>query len=313
MPFTTLWRLLRAWPDIDAHCRRVYPQTSWRAWRLRWRLAARMVWHLPHHLDGVQLFSHPVLQPLLAADPRMLRKVYNDYPCSGLSVPERARQLRTHHELALALLQPSLLGQVLTDAAMVLCRAALPQGRGVLTIQLTRAQRFEREGELCLALVDPFGTTLYALTFSFEQHGGLAGILVGALQGRLPLEVARDLTKFCLGVRPPNLLVFALQVLATELGLGHIRAVGQRRHVYGGTATADRLRFDYDAFWSAAGGVAGDDGFFSLPLQPRERSREEIPANKRSQYGRRYAWLAGLSQDMQTWLRAHRIPGRPPS
>lgn len=307
-----LLQALQALAGIASHARRVYPRGDWRSQRLRWRLAARMVWHLPAHQDGEQLFRHPTLQPLLAADPRMLRKIYNDYPCKGLKVAERAQRLRTHHEMALALLGPTLLGQVLADDSTVLCRAALPQGRGVLTIHLVRAHRFEREGELSLVLTDPFGTGLYALTFSFERPAGRPGILVGALQGRLPLEVSRDLTKFCLGVRPPNLLVFALQVLATELELGHIRAVGLDRHVSEGTRAADRLHFDYDAFWASVGGVGDGAGFFDLPVQARERHRDDIPANKRSQYSRRYAWLAQLRADMQTWLRAHRQPTQPP-
>jgi uncharacterized protein VirK/YbjX len=246
-----------------------------------------------------------------ARHPKLFAKIYRDYPCKGFGVAERAAHLRAHHEIAGPLLGPGLLAQVMLTDDTVLCRVALPHGQGMLGIHLIHAHHYEREGELTMVLKDPFGTPLYALAFSFERVGSSlgCGVLIGVLQGQLSLDVARHVTKLSLGVRPPNLLVFALQVFARELGMARLRAVGQARHIYHDTSLAQKTHFDYDAFWASVGGVPDGTGFYELPLVARQRTAAETPAQKRAQYQRRYAWLATLDADISAWLAAQRAAG----
>lgn len=283
-------------------CERIYPERGWPALKLRCRLGWRM-WRHPQVYGTVRtLYAHSPWREVAQAHPRSYRKVFNDYPFSGLRLAQRADWLQTHCRLTTTLFGDEVLPAILHRCDAPLCRVALPGGHGLLHIRLIHAHQFEREGDLSLLLEDPFGTPLFLLSFSFEQDAQGLGLVIGGLQGRLGLDTARQLTKFCLGVRPPNLLLFALQTLARELGLVRIRAVGAARHVYHGTERAGRVRFDYDGFWPSAGGVMGEDQFYHLPLQPQRREREDIPANKRAQYQRRYAWLDGLEQDMVDWI-----------
>jgi len=242
-----------------------------------------------------------VLREVAQRHPRVLCKVHRAYLCHGLSVEQRFVHLQRHHTLARQLLGAAWWERVMRHDDTCLCPLHLPQGHGTLSVRLLHAHHYEREGDLSLVLDDPFGTPLYTLTFSFEDTPQGPGVLIGALQGQLTLDVSRHLTKLCWGVRPPNLLLWVLQTWALTLGVRRLRAVGMARHVYAGSRLVRHMHFDYDAFWQSVGGEAGrdiDDGFYSLDLQPPRRAREDIPAHKRSQYQRRYAWLDGLATDL---------------
>lgn len=237
---------------------------------------------------------------LAAAQPRLFRKPYLGYPCAGWEVEQRLAHLLTHHRLARERLGDRVWRRVCLDLlSQPLSPLSLPKGQGALSLRLHTLTRFEREGDLSLLLVDPFGTVLYTLTFSFEATPAGAGLLIGAMHGQLPVEVARHLTRLSHGLRPQNLLLWALQQLAACWGLAQLRAVGQARHALHGSERAARVLLDYDGLWSSAGGVCGSDGFWTLPGVPRRKPVQDIPSHKRAQYQRRYAWLDELASDLR--------------
>jgi uncharacterized protein VirK/YbjX len=298
---------------IPALCREIYPESGWqeRLWRA-W-LGAVMLRRFALHQALLDFFeADPVLHQILLQQPYLLRKVHRAYPYHGLNPHQRGAWLFSHYRLMLQLLGPALTRAAVLEDQAIVCRVALPEGRGLLPVLLRPAiQKHQREGDLLLELRDPFGTKLYALTFSFEATPSGPGVFIGALQGQLvDVDLARHLTKLSLGVRPVNLMLFVLQTLAQQWGAQHIRATGRERHIHAGSDKAKRVHFDYDAFWQTIGGTPDGDGFFQLPLVPQRRSLEDIPSNKRSQYRRRYAWLDSLAADIQNYLheQARQIP-----
>jgi len=62
-----------------------------------------------------------------------------------------------------------------------------------------------------------------------------------------------------------------------------------------GSRARDRVHFDYRAFWSEAGGQAGAQGYWHLPLQAPRRPLEDIDARKRAMYRRRYTLLDDMT------------------
>lgn len=292
------------WPRPLALCRAIYPQPGLTALRRRWRLAWQFWRHRAVHQRLRQGPGGLPWAELAQAQPRLFRKPYLSYPCAGWTVAQRAAHLLDHHRMAWACLGPRVWRQAcLGDpAGALLGRIALPQGQGALSLRLQTLSRFEREGDLSLVLLDPFGTVLYTLTFSFEGTPDGPGLLIGAMHGQLPVAVARHLTRLAHGLRPQNLLLWALQQLAGIWGLVRLRAVGQTRHVSHGTDRAARVYFDYDGLWASAGGQALGDGFWALPGVAQRKAMAEIPSHKRAQYQRRYAWLDGQAAALrQAW------------
>jgi len=287
---------LRAYPAGDAGSRRR---------RAAFRRSAFM--HAGAHRALTAFFSQPPWHAVAEGHPQLLQKVHKPYPWRAPDVEERVAIVRRHYELALARLGPGLVDAVAAGRDLPLCGVALPDGRGLLPVTIGKQPRFEREGELTLSLLDPFGSLLYSACFTLCECDGAPGLLVGSLNGTAPRDVLRHITKLSLGVRPQSLLVFLLQQVAARCGARFIHAVGRETHAYWGNPRHDQIRFDYDTFWVEEGGSRRPDGLYALPLAARRRAPEDVPSQKRRQYQRRYAWLDEVAGALHAeWVRAGR-------
>lgn len=289
---------LRLLPGLLAQAARVYPAGEAQALRRRWRFVASAMRHPRAHACLLDFLSAPRWRTLLARHPRLLQKVHKPFPCRGTTVDERVAILCRHLELAGERLGDAAIDALADGRELEVGRVALPAGAGELAVRLGRLPRFEREGELTLSLIDPFGSLLYSACFTLVERDGVVALLVGSLNGTAPLDVVRHLTKLSLGLRPQALMLFLLQQAAAATGAGALLAVGRDSHAYWGHPRHAEIRFDYDGFWEEAGGTRRDDGLWSLPVQPARRAPAEIAANKRSQYQRRYAWLDAVAADV---------------
>jgi uncharacterized protein VirK/YbjX len=171
-----------------------------------------------------------------------------------------------------------------------------------LDLRLDKPAGFEHEGELNLSLFS--GTTcLYTLAFTLGQTATQRLAYVGALQGRHSADALasyRTLTHSLYGLRPRDLLVDALRMLGTALGLTRILAIGNAGRVSSQAyfTASSQVHANYDSAWTDASGHAVAEGFFELAPELHQRDAGDIPARKRAQYRRRYAMLAALSRQI---------------
>jgi uncharacterized protein VirK/YbjX len=288
---------LRSASSVRAQAARTYPEGTPEFRRRRLAFEWSALRHPRAHRGLVAFFEHEPWRAIVLAHPQLLQKIHKPFARRGLDVAARARLVRRHYELAGERFGPRLLEAIGQSRELALCRVALPDGRGALPVRLGKQARFEREGELTLSLLDPFDSLLYSLCFTLVERDGELGLLVGSLNGTAPREVLRHITKLSWGLRPGSLLVFLLQLVAARLGAQRIEAVGRETHAYWGNPRHAEIRFDYDAFWREEGAVPTPDGLFALPVAPRRREAATLPAQKRSQYARRYAWLDAVAAD----------------
>ena len=140
----------------------------------------------------------------------------------------------------------------------------------------------------------------YSLAFSLYRDGKDVGAFIGGLQGRRTddaLERYKELTKCFHGMRPRDLLLDCLRMIAPSLQVQRVLAVADdhrylRHPFFGGAKEADHA--DYDAVWIERGGARVDASHFELPLALSLRDLEEVPSKKRAQYRRRNEMLQGL-------------------
>lgn len=150
------------------------------------------------------------------------------------------------------------------------------------------------EGLWALSLRDDAGTRLYYLSFAFR---GERELLVPTLQGpggqsEAARDTVRRLTKLAEGLRPPALLLAALRMLCDAWGVDRLLGIAPEHHVKGRwNLRGKRLRFDYTALWQEQCGTPSIDGHWRLPLAQAQRAMQDMPANKRAMYRRRYAML----------------------
>jgi uncharacterized protein VirK/YbjX len=155
--------------------------------------------------------------------------------------------------------------------------------------------RFRREGEWTVRIRwDRARGVLCSIAFSLEETKDGWVAYVGALQGGSGAkeEAIKSATKAFQGVRPKAMAIFALQEVVSALGIARLLAAGNAIQMSNAKHLIhvpwNRISFNYDEMWAEADGQAAEEGWFELPLRETRRTREEIKANKRPLYVRRY-------------------------
>ena len=184
--------------------------------------------------------------------------------------------------------------------------ASLEDIRPGLRLVLDRAAWFSREGELVLNIF-LHDKRLFSLACSVGLDAEQYVVRVGAVQGVKDeniLALYRDLTKEMHGLRPRDLLLDALRMMCSSIGITKILGIAdcnrQHRNVYYGQAKSQNLEGDYDTVWTEQGGVRRDSGFFEISSKIEFRDMEDIPSKKRSMYRRRYEFLTALADQIST-------------
>ena len=155
----------------------------------------------------------------------------------------------------------------------------------------------KKEGLLAVVLRVGDQNIYQALVWIAKRPDGEFALHIGALQG-VPggAQVIHDLTKLFFGYRTKNLVLFAVRILARELGLRKIFAVSNKGFYANNHLRLDRkLKTSLDDFWLETDGKPSPDfRFFELPLAEPRKDATEISPNKRSQYRKRFAALDAL-------------------
>ncbi len=188
---------------------------------------------------------------------------------------------------------------------------ALGEESGSIRFALTSDDRFRREGEWTLRVsCDQIGGELCSIAFSVEEIEGKWVAYAGAIQGG---SGANEVTikasaKAMHGVRAKAMAIFALQELVSSLGFARLLGAGNSIQMSNAKHMIhvpwNKISFNYDGMWAEADGKAAEDGWFELPLREVRRTREEIKANKRPLYARRYALFDQLQEAVAKGLSA---------
>jgi hypothetical protein len=176
--------------------------------------------------------------------------------------------------------------------------AEVPLGEesGTIRYVLVSDDRFRREGEWTLRVVcDQLGGELCSIAFAVEEIDGQWVAYAGAIQGG---SGANEVTikasaKAMYGVRAKAMAIFALQEVVSTLGFARLLGAGNSIQMSNAKHMIhvpwNKISFNYDGMWAEADGKPAEEGWFELPLREVRRTREEIKANKRPLYARRYA------------------------
>lgn len=156
------------------------------------------------------------------------------------------------------------------------------------------------EGFLALRLRSE-GLTFYHCSIAFAPYEGKRAILIPCMQGLgNGLEVRekiKETTKKNFGLRPQNLLLETLRILARFWGISTILAVRQTQQVRYRPFGKKKYFVDYDAMWQDLGGEIDSD-YYKL-VEVKQKDLSEIPSQKRSMYKKRFALLEELQESLE--------------
>lgn len=174
------------------------------------------------------------------------------------------------------------------------------------SVVLDKAQWFVREGEIVLNIFKE-DFRMMSLAFTLSKLNSELVVYVGAIQGLHACEEAlakiKGLTKDFEGLRPRDLLIEILRMLAEQAGATKILAIADahrhHRHPYFANYHDNTLKTSYDSIWQEQGGEPFGVDFFMLPLHKARKELSEISSNKRAMYRRRYEMMDSIHQSIQ--------------
>lgn len=240
---------------------------------------------LPQQLDWLRfLDGAEALRQAVRADPALYGRWHGPFISRALPPAARLHILEAHYRFLLERLPPRLSGKLLRGHDVRLGTLRLRNGEPIHLHLRKPAMR--SMGELGLYLLNGDKEVLSSCSFTF---GGEEGLLIGAIQGAWPFlgrGPIRDFTRGSHGVRPKNLLLTLMRVLARLYGIERLRGVSKAAHPF-----AAQIQADYDGFWQENGGVPGEDGFHELPRFGARRPVRALPSKQRAARRRREQFL----------------------
>jgi len=173
---------------------------------------------------------------------------------------------------------------------------------------LDQAYWLVREGPVVLTLWDG-RERVFHLGFCLATENGKRIAYVGLIQGRKSdekiniLECYRHFTKAAAGMRPRDFMVEVFKMLCRAIGVSEIRAVSEKNHPQ--RQLFGDVTLGYDDIWRERGGRDTGGGFFVLSVENGRRHAEDIPADKRAMYARRYSMLDAVEAELASALRSN--------
>jgi uncharacterized protein VirK/YbjX len=166
---------------------------------------------------------------------------------------------------------------------------------GVISIVLSPGRALGREGELEMHLkFNDVSVMKTAFSVLPAQMLGVAKdgfvMVIGNMQGqRSANQEIKIVTQKMERTRPQNILMTALQGLASGWDLVAMLGVSDSAHVYSGyRSLSQRVGQSYDSLWQDLGSTkAHSETHWDLPIQWVPRSEQDVPSNKRSQLRRK--------------------------
>jgi len=238
------------------------------------------------------------LAPLWMARPRLATKLQRPYVHCEWRVIERFAALMGHYDILPRIFSADMRQAIYGGNGVAIIRLANPASGRQLDVRLFYHDKFEKEGELTLAICESAsGLRLAGLTFCLAQPVHQRTMIIGGLQASRDPQtqvLIHDVSKEMHGLRPKALALWCLQQLAACWQVSRIEAIDDAHHVW--RHWTKRLDFaaNYDEFWSESDGRRLPGGGWELPLQLKQRTRVELKPSRRKAHERRYAMLAAL-------------------
>jgi len=259
--------------------------------RLKFRLR---YWLCETQLHRIRRFfqTHGLTELTHSELPVMLRPM-RPYLWDGLSPEARTNAMLAHFEWLTGRHSAIAIVDFYKRGSYTYLTQSYPEGE--ITIDIEPGRGLGREGEFELHLKFN-GAAVMRAAFSILpaemvgiQTSGFV-MAIGNMQGQRFLnQEIKIVTQKMERTRPQNILMTALQGLASGWQLVGMVGVSDAAHVYSGyRSLSQRVGQSYNGLWEEMGTTgAVSDTHWNLPIEWVARSEQDVPSNKRSQLRRK--------------------------
>jgi uncharacterized protein VirK/YbjX len=259
--------------------------------RLKFRLRYELSKNELHQIRG--FFQGHGLSEIANADLHVIFRSMRPYLWNGLGSKDRSKALCAHFEWLLIRYS----SQAVIDFYNCGSHTFFSQNyaEGLISLEVEPARGLGREGELAMHLkLNGFSVIRAAFSILPAQMLGMQGssyvMVIGNMQGQRALnQQIKIVTHRLERTRPHNILMTALQGLASGWQLAGMVGVSDQGHVYSGyRSLSQRVGQSYDKLWEELGTLgAVSKNHWHLPIQWSPRSEQDVPSSKRSQLRRK--------------------------
>lgn len=225
------------------------------------------------------------------SSPVILKSALQPYMNKNFSFSEKLHTIEYHYRNI-----ESLNCKILFFSDKEYCElASIKIGENELRIILDKPLWMRYEGEMAISIFCGV-ERIFSGAFSFLKDQAKISLFVGALQGkgadRDSKELISKLTTEWHGVRPRDMIVYVMCMLAKAIGAEQLVCVSDELHP---SLIRDNPKsLSYDQIWIENNGIQNAMGYFILSTQMRMKAFSEITPKKRAMYRRRYEFLADL-------------------
>jgi uncharacterized protein VirK/YbjX len=259
----------------------------------------RLKFHLRYRICRLELheirqfFVNQGLVSLTQKELPLMLRPMRSYLWRGLNVAGRAHAQLAHFEWLIQRYSAEVLLAFYQRSCYQVFSQTYPEG--VVSVALLPSRALGREGELELHLKlndTPVMRTAFSILPSrmvgVAQEGFV--MVIGNMQGlRSVNQEIKIVTQKMERTRPQNILMTALQGLASGWQLVGMVGVSDSAHVYSGyRSLSQRVGQSYNSLWDEMGTTGSvSKAHWNLPIQWLARSEQDVPSNKRSQLRRK--------------------------
>jgi len=259
----------------------------------------RLKFHLRHRLCRVHLqeiqsfFVRNKLEVLAQRELPLMLRPMRSYLWRSLGVADRTKAQLAFFDWLLKRYTADVVDAFYQRNTYEVFAQTYPEG--VIRVVLSPGRALGREGELEMHLkfndvsvMKTAFSVLPAQMLDVAKDGFV--MVIGNMQGqRSATQEIKIVTQKMERTRPQNILMTALQGLASGWGLIAMLGVSDSAHVYSGyRSLSQRVGQSYDSLWQELGSTgAFSKTHWSLPIEWVPRSEQDVPSNKRSQLRRK--------------------------
>lgn len=236
-----------------------------------------------------------VLKSILNVNPLFFEKVLEPFLTYPSSIKDNIDTLISHHHFLSHQLNHDAKEKLYVGNKVGITLLEFEVREQPFKVILSFDSGFKREGSLTLKLIDKNNLTFYAITFVIKDADQRL-LIIGGLQGPASSDENRAtiklLTRGLHGLRPKDLMIKFIKMIAETWKVNHILAITNNSHVYQAKRRKrHRVKANYDDYWETLNATKFSSEFIELDCIDPRKPIEEVTQSKRTMYRRRYEWL----------------------